>query len=82
MEQNFEDFHRLANDYFYFYFEGKRSFTHKVSNRHFALWIYFNSDNNIDMEKQLKIICDLSKDHNFESSGWNRTPDVVVYKAL
>ena len=33
------------------------------------------------MEKELKIICDLSKNHNLESNGWNGTPDVAVYKA-
>ena len=55
MEKNFEICYRLANDYFYFSFEEKRSFAHNVSNRHFVLWIHFNPDDKIDMEKELKI---------------------------
>ena len=64
MNQNFDVCHRLANDYFHFYFEGKRSFTHNVSNKHFILWIYFNTDDNVCIDNEFKTIIDLSKEHN------------------
>ena len=66
MDQNFDVCHRLANDYFYFNFEDKRSFAYNVSNQHFILWIHLNTDDNICIEDELKTICDLSKDHDLK----------------
>ena len=73
--------HRLANDYFYRYCESKRSLTHKLSNRHFILWIYFIHDDKFNAEDELKIVKDLSDDHDLKNKSWKKIPDVFVYKA-
>ena len=78
--QDFDICHRLTNYYFHFHFEGKRSFTHNVSNKHFILWIYFNIDHNICIEDELKTMRDLAEQHDLKNKGWKELPDVVVYK--
>ena len=81
VDQDFDVCHQLANKYFYFYFEGKKSFTLNVSNRHFVLWVYFNIDDIINVVDQLRTLANLAKEHKLKNKGWNELPDVTVYKA-
>ena len=53
---NYEVCHQLAKEYFYFYCNDKRSFTHNVSNNGFLLWIYFNDDDKFHGEQELRAI--------------------------
>ena len=69
----FEVCHRVANDYFYFHFEGKRSFTHNVSNNRFVLWIYYNNEDMININDEIKIIKDLAGEYKLGEKSWNST---------
>ena len=56
-------FYREANDYFYFHLEDKKSFTRNVSNNRFVLQIYYDNDNMINLNDQIKIIKDLTEEY-------------------
>ena len=68
VDQDFDVCHRLANEYFYFCFEGKKYFSHNVSNRHF-LWVYFNIDDNVNTEDELGTLTNLAKENKLKSKG-------------
>ena len=56
MNVNFEVRDSLANEYFYFHCDGKRSFSHDVADSCFVIWVYFNSDDEFDPRHKLQII--------------------------
>ena len=63
---DFEVCYRVANDYFYFHFESKRSFTHNVNNNCFVLWIYYNNDDMVNINDEINIINDFAGEYKLE----------------
>ena len=73
--------HRVANDYFYFHFEGKRSFTHNVSDNGFALRIYYNNGDMINISDKIKIIKDFAEEYKLGEKGGKTVQNIQIFKA-
>ena len=78
---NFEVCHALANEYFCFHCDNKRSFTHNISNNRFVLWIYFNDDDEFYGEQELGIILQLATDHKLDENGWDKHVTLTTHRA-
>lgn len=74
--------HRLSDDYFYFDFEGKRSFTHIVRNHRFILWIYHNNDDMRNINDDIKVTKDLAEEYKLGRKGWKTVPNVPKFMVL
>ena len=78
---DFEVCHRVANYYFCFHFESKRSFTHNISNNVFVLWIYYNNADMININNKIKINKDLVEEYKLAKKGWKTVPNIQVFTA-
>lgn len=81
MERDLEAFHWVANNYFYFHFKGKSSFTHNVSCDWFSRWLYYNNNDVIHINEEISIIKTLVEEHKLGEKGWKTIPDVQKFKA-
>ena len=81
MDRNFVVRHNLANDYFYFHFEEKKSFTHNINSDRFVLWIYYNNDDTISIHDKVKVIKNLADEYDLSNKGWDPIPLVQIFKA-
>ena len=81
MDRNFVVRHNLANDDFYFHFEGKKFFTHNISSDRFVLWIYYNNDDTTSIHDKVKVIKNLADEYDLSNKGWDPIPLVQIFKA-
>ena len=77
---NFNVCHQLANDYFYFHHQNKRSLPHNISCSYFIMWIYYNDDDDFNAYDELKIILRLSHEHELKKYGWDKNVSLDSFK--
>ena len=41
-----------------------KTITHNVSKTHFILWVYFNNDEKVNIDAELRLITDIAKEHD------------------
>ena len=68
--EEFDVFHQVANEYFNYHFFFKRSCTHTIFKESFVIWIYYNIQDDIDVNKEVNVLKRLAYNYKLDEHGW------------